>query len=142
MRERRITVRGWKALLLLAVALTLPYLLATPRSVSPEEATRLIRHYLKYQVSQSFGERYRAGAADAAAGRRYQEELARIDRLQFEAVSTGRLLPDYFLSVKPNFYARAVIRDETGREATRYFYLSRGVIVTGESSPWAWHFVF
>jgi hypothetical protein len=43
------------------------------------------------------------------------------------------LAPDYLLSVRPTFYAKAVMR-QNGQRTTRYFTLGRGHMMLGESS--------
>ena len=142
-KEVTVSVHGWIGIPLLIALLSVPYLLSLSYSLTDAEATALIRHYLKYQAGQRYAELYRERRADAQAGRSFLEEIAGIDRLQFESVVIGRLLPDYLFSVRPSFFVKAVIRDDAGRQTTRYFNLARGgALVLGESSRFVWTFVF
>ena len=121
--------------------LLVPYLLSLRYSLAAQEATALIRHYLRYQSSQRYAELYRDGKINAPASQIYEEELEKINKLQFESVKIGRLFPDYFLSVRPTFYVKAVIRDDNGQLTTRYFHLGTDNLVIGETSEFLWALV-
>ena len=136
-----ISVRGWSGIVLVIALLCVPYLLSQRYTVTPDQATELIRHNLRYQSSQRYAELYRAGKSDARTSQQYQEELAKIDRLRFESVKIGRLFPDYVFSVRPTFYVKVVIQDDHAPLQTRYFNLGRGHLVLGETSKFLWAFV-
>jgi hypothetical protein len=143
--EKGLTITGFglAGILLLVAVFLFSYLLSFPHSLDEKAAAQLIRHYLRYQSSQRHAEFYKRGVSDTEASRRYQEELNKIDQLQFKSVKVGRLFPDYFLSEwGPTFYAKAVIRDADNQVRTRYFNLGTGDLVIGESSEFVWFFVF
>lgn len=140
-RTATLTSRGGLGLLAILAILALPLLLSMGYSLPEDEAARLVRQHLKYQAGQDYAALYRRGAVDARASERYQETMRKIDELRFESIKTGRLLPDYFLSLRPSYYAKVVIRDDTGLAQTRYFNLGKGYLVLGESSRTAWFFV-
>lgn len=140
-RTATLTSRGRLGFLAIVALLALPLLLSFAYRLPEEDAARLVRHYLKYQAGQDYAALYRRGAVDAQASQRYQETMRKLDELRFESIKTGRLLPDYFLSLRPSYYARVVIRDDSGLAQTRYFNLGQGYVVLGESSRTAWFFV-
>jgi hypothetical protein len=138
-RTFRLSARGVVAIALLVAFLSLLYLLSLRQTVTPEQAAGLIRHYLRYQAGASYAASYRDGKVSAHAAQRYEAALARIDATEFEDIDIGRLAPDYLLSVRPTFYAKAVMR-LNGQRTTRYFHLGRGHMVLGESSRLVWAF--
>lgn len=139
-----LTGVGVSGIVLLLAIVAAPYVLVSlPYTLDAEAVGQRIRHYLKYQASQQYAERYKQGQVDAQLSQWYVAEIVRIDRLHFESVKVGRLLPDYVFSEQgPTFYAKAVIRDADDQVQTRYFNLGTGELVIGESSRLVWLFVF
>jgi len=138
-----ITGYGLAGILLLGAVILVFYLVSSPHSLDEKEATRLIRLYLKYRLSESYAQLYKNGHVDTQAANRFLEEVNKVDRLRLVSVEVGRLFPDYIFSEwGPTFYAKAVIREDNGKIVTRYFDLGTGDLVVGESSRFLWLFVF
>jgi hypothetical protein len=119
-----VTGRGAAGLLLLAV-LALPLLLA--RSLEPAEARRRVRTYLEWQASQGPMEEIRSSGGrlpEARRARRWERALERARRIEIVSVETRRPLPDY-LSARPAYVAKVVLRDGDRPPETRYLWLGR-----------------
>lgn len=140
-----ITLRftGWKAIAALTGLVVILVSLSLLHSVSEEQAAQLVRHYLRYEASQAYANIGGDEATRRAAGIRFEQEVAAIDRLEFTDIDVGRLLPDYLFVRRPTFFARIEVRDPaTNTTTTRYFNLGRGALVLGESSARTWFWVF
>lgn len=123
--HRSITVRGVPAVILLLGILVLPYLLAG--SLEPEEAERRIREYLLREVTwQQMAELESGGASvpDRETALRWEEQVNRVNDLEFVSVEVKRAILVPPLRRRTSFVAKAVFRDENRRVQTRYFWFN------------------
>jgi hypothetical protein len=127
-RGNRAVVTGWGAvgILLLLTPLAVPFLLS--RSLDPEEARERVRVYLEWRASASLREEIAASGGrtpDLRTARRWERTLARARAIEILSVETRRPLPDY-LSARPAWVAKVVLRDGERAPETRYVWLGRG----------------
>ena len=137
-----LSFTGWRGALVLTLLLGVLVSLSLRYRLDETQAEKLVRHYLKHEAAQqAIKDLHGSREQMQAVGERYQEEVRRIDRLEFTEVKIGRLPPDYFLPRRPMFLARVAMREPGGPVELRYFNLGRGIMVTGESSAATWFWV-
>lgn len=139
--RRSLTVRGVPAVILLLGILVLPYLLAG--SLEPEEAERRIREYLLREVTRQQMAELESGGTrvpDRETALRWEEQINRVNELEFDAVEVKRAVLVPPLRRRTNFVAKAVFRDENRRVQTRYFWFNgTSSSSVGESSEPEWY---
>jgi len=133
-----ITVSGVSAIIVLLGILILPYL--WDDSLEPGEAEEAIRLYLlveaadRYLVEREDGS---TGFSNRQMGLRYEEEVDRVNNLEFVSVEVKRTIIPPHLRRSTHFVVKAVIRDQ-GQIVTRYFWLN-GPMVVRETSKLHWY---
>jgi hypothetical protein len=121
-----VSGRGLSGVLLLAVVLAVPFLLAD--SLEPDEARERVRVYLEWRASQGLMEEIRASGGqlpDPRTARRLERTLERAKKIEILSVEARRPLPDY-LSARPSHVAKVVLRDGDRPPETHYLWLGRG----------------
>jgi len=134
-----VSGRGVSGILLLAAVLAVPYLLSS--SLEPEQARERVRVYLEWRASESLREEIRASGGrlpDPRTARRWERTLERAKAIEILSVETTRPLPDY-LSARPAYVAKVVLRDGDRPPETRYLWLGRGSL-GAECSKLFWLF--
>ena len=138
-RRSTITVSGVSAIILLLGIVVLPYL--WDGSLEPEEAEEAIRLYLlsevtdQYLVEREDGSR---GIASREMGLRYEEEVDRVNSLEFVSVEVRRTIIPPHLRRSTHFVVKAVIRDQGQHTETRYFWFD-GPTLVRETSKLHWY---
>jgi hypothetical protein len=138
-RRRTITVSGVPAIILLLGILILPYL--WDGSLEPEEAEEAIRLYLLSEVTDQYlveREDSSIGIPNREMGLRYEEEVDRVNNLEFVSVEVRRTIIPPHLRRSMHFVVRAVIRDQKQHTETRYFWLNSAIVVR-ETSKLHWY---
>jgi hypothetical protein len=138
-RRSTITVSGVSAIVLLLGILVLPYL--WDGSLEPEEAEEAIRLYLLGEVAEQYlveREDGSTGILNREVGLRYEEEVDRVNNLEFVSVEVRRTIIPPHLRRSTHFVVKAVIRDQEQHTETRYFWFN-GPIVVRETSKLHWH---
>lgn len=139
--RRAIAASGVFAVLLLSGWIAIPYLLDhSLYSLTPEEAEEDIRLYLLIEAAEKYlvDEDGNMGVPDREAALRYEEEVDRIDNLEFVSVEVRRtIIPPHLRRSRPHFVVKAVIRDRENIQ-TRYFW-SDAIRVVRETSKLHWY---
>ena len=140
-RRRTITVTGVPAIILLLGILVLPYL--WDYSLEPEEAQEAIRLYLLGEVTDQYLVEHEDGSIgipNREMGLRYEEEVDRVNNLEFVSVEVRRTIIPPHLRRGTTFVVKAVIRDPQEQHTkTRYFWFD-GPILVRETSKHHWYF--
>jgi hypothetical protein len=121
-----LTGRGLAGILLLVAPVAVPLLLS--RSLDPDEARERVRVFLEWRATESLREEIAASGGrtpDPRTARRWKRTLERAKAIEIVSVETRRPLPDY-LSARPAWVARVVLRDGDRAPETRYVWLGRG----------------
>jgi hypothetical protein len=108
-------------------------------TIGPQAAADRVRVFLTSCVTQQHQAELRESGQrmpDTAMAERWQEELRRVHDTEFLSVDVRRPLPDY-LSVRPSFVVRIVLRQQGGPPQTRYYWLGRTTL-GAETSKWVW----
>jgi hypothetical protein len=122
---KTVTIGGIAGLLLLSALLYFPSLLAI--SLDSELAQKEIRHHLKWKLGIRHMEEVQSAglkSPDIEMAKRWQEQLASVDQLEFVAVEIKHLLFVPFFTTDRIFMVKIVSRDKNQQEQTRYFSLS------------------
>ena len=138
-RRSTITVSGVSAIILLFGILIVPYL--WDASLEPEEAEEAIRLYLLSEVTDQYLvelEDGSIGIRNREMGLRYEEEVDRVNKLEFVSVEVRRTIIPPHLRRSTHFVVKAVTRDQEQHTRTRYFWFN-GPIVVRETSKLHWH---
>jgi len=139
--RRAIAVSVVFAVLLLSSWIAIPYLLERSLfSLTPEEAEEGIRLYLLIEAADQYlvDEDGNPGVPDREMALRYEEEVDRIDNLEFVSVEVRRtIIPPHLRRGRPHFVVKVVIRDRENIQ-TRYFW-SDSIMVVRETSKLHWY---
>ena len=138
-RRSTITVSGVSAIILLLGIVVLPYL--WDGSLEPEEAEEAIRLYLLGEATEQYLVELEDGSTGLPTremGLRYEEEVDRVNSLEFVSVEVRRTIIPPHLRRGTNFVVKAVIRDQGQHTETRYFWFDEHIVVR-ETSKLHWY---
>ncbi len=135
-----MAISGVFAIILLSGWLAIPYLLDYSLfSLAPEEAEEGIRLYLVSKVADQYlvDKDGNIGIPSREMALRYEEEVDRVNNLEFVSVEVRRTIIPPHLRRGTHFVVKAVIRDRENTQ-TRYFWFDAGRVVR-ETSKLHWY---
>jgi len=140
--HRRLKLRiSLTSIIVFAIILILFYFL-TPR-LTTEQVENRVRLCLKKKISTTHMEQLKKSGRslpDHETAQQWEDDFVQIERLKINSLSIKRPFPDILFGFdSPVWVVRVTILDETRKENTRYFWLSRDG-PDREMSKWAWIF--
>ncbi len=135
-----MAVSGVFAIILLSGWLAIPYLLDYSLfSITPEEAEEGIRLYLLSEVTDQYlvDEDGNMGIPSRETALRLEEEVDRVNNLEFVSVEVRRTIIPPHLRRSTHFVVKAIIRDRENIQ-TRYFWSDASRVVR-ETSKLHWY---